>query len=568
MAITILIGTGISSAAYLLSVNQYLRSLGQRLETVGVMGGPDLWQRMSHDHAMGQPTQLLTGNLLGQGRDVRGFTDTQLHQPVFLSAGRFSQAIQHYLNQHSIAQLPDSFISRITREGSKYSLQTQMDGQLVGTIVCDRVIVGAGPGAPRPLADKGHNLTEEEIRAFGGKVIKGNDFMAPDWVIPSGTLHEGTTVAVYGGSATAAWAVELAAMRKMKVVSWFTRPGHGRDGWNAEARFSEAFPAGDRNNTVEADYRAVRHVYKLLRIESADTSSKLKLVFLQSEGAENEVDVLVDLLVYALGAEHTLHQGIRSILDVSVASRLVAFYDKNLAISSRPSLLAVGTEDRTFMIVGSAMSSSAGFGTAELRVQGDPGRTLATLASYKDISSTLPAAARPTEGIAMVMAGIEALNEYVPVRLAQRRRQRTYSPPRLTAQGTLNPNFGVDTTHDLDFVWDINFNTSNRTQLAIYIAQTTDLAPFAANLAVALIVHFRARPESVRGLSDPQVATIIGVSDAIYKRLVQLNHDLDAQLLHFDKLWGTDQHVINCVGYVTTTTEWKQLWRNRGITLT
>ncbi|WP_248797451.1 hypothetical protein [Pseudomonas sp. MWU13-2105] len=572
MAITILIGTGISSAAYLLSVTQYLRSLNQTLGAVGVMGGPDLWQRMSHAHAMGQPKQLLTGNLLGHGRADHGFTAEQLSQREYLSAGQFSTAVQHYLTQHSCAQLPDSFISKIVKDGPKYVLETFLDGALAGTLRCDRVIVGAGPGAPRPLATEEGNLTEENIRDFAGRVIKGNDFMAPDWTSPLHIRPEETTVAVYGGSATAAWAVELAAIRKMKVISWFTRPGRGNGAWSAETRFSEAFPAGDRNNTVEEDYRDVRHVYKLLRVESVAETTKLRLVFQQSEGAEDIVIVLVDLLIYALGAEHTPDQGIRAILTPSITDNLVAFYDRNLAISSRPSLLAVGTPDRTFMIVGSAMSSAAGFGPT-LGVQGEPGRSLRDLTSYKEISSTLPAAARPTEGIAMVMAGIEALNEYVPVKPVRGGRTRTYSAPRFTTsdgalpKGSPNPHFGDTSSHDLDFGWDINFNTSNRTQLAIYIAQTTDLAPFAANLAVALIVFFRTRPESVRGLSDPQVTTIISVANAIYKRLTVLNHDLDAQLLHFDKLWGTDMHVNNCVGYVTTTAEWKSLWRNHGITL-
>lgn len=571
MPITIVIGTGISSAAYLLSVKQYLKSVNQTLGAVGVVGGADLWQKMSHDHAMGQPKQLLTGNLLGHGREDRGFTSAQLSERSFLTAGQFSQTIQHYLTRHSCAQLPDSYISRITKEGSKYLLTTHVEGEIGGTIVCDNVIFAPGPGPARPLATEEGNLSEDDIRGFGNRVIKGNDFMSPDWATPLSLSLEETTVAVYGGSATAAWAVELADIRRMNVICWFTRPGRGDTAWNTESRFSEAFPAGDRNNTVQEYFAGVRHVYKLMRIERVENSTKLRLVFERSDG--HVVITLVDLLIYALGAEHTLRQGVRGVLAPELAANLVAFYDRNLAISSVPSLLAIGTTDRSLMVIGSAMSSAAGFTGSALQLLGDASRTIAALANYKDISNTLPAAARPTEGIAMVMAGVEALNEFVPATPVRGGRTRTYFTPRLTTsdgelpRGSANPDAYQSSTHHIDFEWDINFNTSNRTQLAVYIAQTTDLSPFAANLAVALIVYLRTRPESVRGLSDPQVTTIIRCADAIYKKLVELNHDLDAQLLHFDKTWGPEQHVANCVGYVTTTAEWKMYWRSKGIVL-
>lgn len=573
MPITIVIGTGISAAAYLLSVKQYLKSVSQTLGTVGVVGGADLWQKMSHAHAMGQPAQLLTGNLLGHGREDRGFTPPQLSERGFLTAGQFSRTIQHYLTQHSCAQLPDSYVSRITKEGSKYLLTTHVEGEIGGIITCDRVIFAPGPGPARPLATEAGVMSEEEIASFGGRIIKGNDFMSPDWRTPLSLPPEKTTVAVYGGSATAAWAVELADMRKMDVICWFTRPGRDKDAWNAKVRFNEAFPAGDRNNTVEEVYEARRHVYKLKKVENVESSTKIRLTFERQDG--HDVVTYVDLLIYALGAEHTLTQGVRGVLAPDLIDSLVAFYDRNRAISSTPSLLAIGTEDRSLMVVGSAMSSAGGFGGSALQVHGDEGRLISTLAAYREINKTLPDAAKPPEGIAMVMAGIEALNEYVPASPVRGGRKAVFITPRLTTserkdlpRGSANPDANHISSHDIDFEWDINFNTSNRTQLAIYIAQTTDLSPFAANLAVALIVYFRTRPENVRGLSDPQVATIINCANLIYKRLAELNHDLDAQLLHFDKKWGTEQHIVNCVGYVTTTTEWKLFWRNKGISLT
>lgn len=550
MPTTIVIGTGISATAYLVTVRQYLHSLNQTLGTVGVVGGADLWQQLSHRHSMGQPSQLLIGNL-GTGRENKGFAPHQLQDARFMTAGQFSTLIQHYLTHYSDVQLPRSWVHRITKEGSKYLVAINVEGEIGRVISCDNVIFAPGPGPTRPLSTEAGDISEEEITGFGKRVIKGNDFMSPGWKTPLSISPEETTVAVYGGSATAAWAVEEAALRRMKVICWFTRPGRDDKAWDVGVRFRDAFPAGDRNNTVEADYSKVRHVYKLISVTAVPESTKLCLTFEQSDG--KRVLTLVDLLIYALGSEHTLTRGVTEVLTPDIVSNLVAFYDKNRAISDEPTLLAIGTEDRSLMIVGSAMSSMAGFGKSTMKLQGDSKRTISAVTSYKEISNTLPEAARPTEGIAMVMAGVEALNEYIPANPIRGGRKVTYS----TAHRS--------TTHDIDFEWGINFNTSNRTQLAVFIAQTTDLSPFAANLAVALIVFFRTQPESVRGLSDLQVTEIITGADAIYKKLAKLNHDLDAQLLNYDKQWGVDRHIAICVDYYTRTPEYKEFWRSKGV---
>src|SRR6185437_15550850 len=169
----------------------------------------------------------------------------------------------------------------------------------------------------------------------------------------------------------------------------------------------------------------------------------------------------VDLLVYSLGAEHSARAGVRRMLHGTLAQQLVAFYDRSQAISSRAALLAVGPADRSLMIVGSAMSSAAGFRGDDLRVQGDPLRTLGAHGRYADIADSLPPAARPTEGIAMVMASIEALNEYMPAKQSTGRHAMFSTPERTTAEatgpgqlprGSVNP-VQQDTLHAVDFKW-------------------------------------------------------------------------------------------------------------------
>ena len=282
MPTTIVIGKGISAVAYLASVHQYLGSLNKGLGNVHVVGSGDLWQKISHRHAMGQPQQLLTGNLLGTGRESRGFEPQQLQDNSFMTAGNFSRLLKLYLRDHTYGQIPDSFVSRITKEGSQYVVSIRIDGRMGGSFRCDNVIFAPGPGTARALAlsaDTEEVLSADDMRAFGKQVIQGNDFMFANWTPPSSKPLKEMTIAVYGGSATAAWVVELADIQGMNVVCWFTRPGDPRDikAWDTASKFRDAFPAGGRNSHVQEKFRDIRHVCKLMGIKRAEDSTKIKL---------------------------------------------------------------------------------------------------------------------------------------------------------------------------------------------------------------------------------------------------------------------------------------------------
>lgn len=552
--ITIVVGTGISAAAYLATMR---RQLGQ----VRVLGGAHLWERMAPDHAMGQPAPLLRGNLLSGSRQ---YADPA--RDGFMSSRAFEQLVTEQIHRNAYCQFPGSMVTeirRVTSNGYKYRLSVDYDGARY-FFFCHRLILASGPGPARPLTIGDDGSLEVNPAAFAGHVVGGNDFMEPNWRSPWRDTR-GKVVAVYGGSATAAWAVELAALRGMRVACWFTRPGSGGGAWDADARFRDAFPAGGRNAEVQRDYQNVRRVLKLTDIKLLRPRygpPALGLKFLQSNG-----DIywhVVDLLIYALGAAHTAATGIRATLDADLEGRLVAFYDRNGAISSRPCLLAIGTSDQSFMIVGSAMSSRAGFGDADLQIQQNPARTMGTLASYAQISSTLPPSARPTEGIAMVMASIEALNDYMPI--SRSGGMRFYRTPDLLTQsqgrGTPNPRAGILTVHDTQFEWDINVNTSNRTQLAALLAQTTDLRPFAANIAVALIVCLRQK--STFGLTTDQVLMIVDVAKAAEE--VHRGAGMDGERFEIETRMqnGVDQYLDLVVNHLTTG-EFVQFWETRGI---
>jgi hypothetical protein len=552
MTSTVIIGTGISAAAYLLSVS---RNLGM----VHGTGGPDLWHQMSPDHAMGQPTQLLTGNLLGSGRTMRGFNQTpRAGTTPFMKARDFAALVEDHLARKAHFQLPGSLVDKIKYVDGKYQVFiTVWNGSVM--IVCDNVIIAMGAGPPRPLMVGEDGKLEVNVPAHGGYIVGGTEFMSPNWTMPNGHSGRGAVVAVYGGSATAAWAVELARLRHMQLGVWFTRPGDGASPWDTEARFKAAFPAGERNTRVKEETRDLRAVLKLIDIKMLPSSDGLPFVGLTfTNQAGQTIRLAVDVLVYALGAEHTKDTGIRAMLDAPLQKDLVAYYDRNLAISAKPSILAVGSADGTLMIVGSAMCSLAGFGLSDLEVQGEkPTRKMESLAKYTDISESLPPAARPPEGIGMVMAGIEALNQYIPA-----------TPVWTSGKGFKRRTEPGYSFHPTQYKWDINFNVSNRTQLAVYFAQETDLSPFAANLAVALIVRLRTRPGNPLGLSDQQINFIVGIAEWFAAETERLNVGLWQTRLEWDQsetgAKGGDRFLTMCIDHMTTG-DWAAYWQRHDI---
>jgi hypothetical protein len=216
------------------------------------------------------------------------------------------------------------------------------------------------------------------------------------------------------------------------------------------------------------------------------------------------------------------------------------------------------------------MSSAAGFNLPELAAR-DPYQ-VQKLIDYREISATLPPAARPTEGIAMVMASIEALNQYMPAKQSSGRYGVFSTPARTTAEatgpgqlprGSVNPAGGRATLHAVDFKWDINFNTSNRNQFAAYLAQATDLEPFAANLAVALIVKLRGK--NTLGLSNAQVQFIIDAAEATVAITRRLRPGLDAERFSNDRSIGAERTLETYVDYATTDKDWIGYWKTQNI---
>jgi hypothetical protein len=495
---TLIIGSGISATTYAATFPR------AEDEQVIMTSGPHLWEQLDANHIMGQPKALLVGQTLGTNRDRR-LPKGPLDPKSYMRAGEFAAALAkkketvvddyllHWSWVQRVSKAPTGgYLVKVSNLCPKGVISRSSEME----IHFDRVVFAPGPGPNRPLTlstDK--DPDKVDVKAMRGHVVAGDDFMSAAWKPPD-TLMPAREVAVMGGSATAAWVVELAKLRGYKVILWYTRPDNNTNDpakkWDVTSRFAAAFPDGWRNQAVQRDFANERKVLDLKGVYLRGRNGKHHLALWfnnQSGGVELYP---ADLLIYSLGYEHTATEGVRAILDANIQEEMVAFYDRDRAISDDQCLLAVGVPDGSLLVVGSGMVSKFGFQVKDVTKLGSK------VATYADIKKTLPPASQPTEGIAMLMAGIEAFNRYMPVEV---------TPKGLS--------------------WNINFNLCNRTQLAAFVAQQfTDLPPFAANLAVALIIKLRAHKGNTHGLTDEVVSRILDGVKRYWEALQKLNPKL------------------------------------------
>jgi hypothetical protein len=488
MPTTILVGGGTSALAYAATCEKDMTVLGYG-------GGKDVWRGVEAHHRMGQPAPMLRGNLIPGDKEKATATGNPGGRPKvgnlvgFMTAEEFLGGLKSVLGNTSRVYLSEDWVMKIGMRISPYVTLKRGDLELAA----DRVVLATGPGQSNPLT------TIREDGATGtvvepspdGRIIGGEFLAGPSKCELAGSKTPGWVVVIYGGSATAAWAAEAAMLRGYHVLSWGTRIARDRQSNEVEkdpsknapeARFAEAFPAGDRNFAVQHRLAEKRRVYDTTRVEFNPNTGLLTIWVRYPDGKTGLF--VADQLVYALGSSNKPVFG--RLFDESLAKTFVPLYDDNGTINDKHPLLGFGTPDKKIVILGAGVHNSD---------QALVNQKIDQTRAYKTIANTLPKAAAPPEGIAIIMASIEAFNNYMP------------------AKGAGGAGGG---THFERIKWDINLNTANRTQLAAWLASTVDMEESPANLAVALIVTLRAK--TTFGLSRKSVGLILEYCQDYHRR--------------------------------------------------
>ena len=528
----IIIGQGTASEVY-----QFTGTQGE-YETVTI-GPRGLWAVLPQTHAMGQPPHLLglPGQKVPAFQAPTGKTAQGLAQ--FLDVNTY----QTNLNQMHASQVgnrrefPTCRVTGIAPAGDNVIVHvTDSSEPALRGFMADQVILAVGIGPQKTPQEVGITVEGSPDTSLGfTQIEEGIEYLTH-------ADRMGRNVVVYGGAATGAWvAAEVHAhmAQKQDGEGWMWVAARGGSG------FSKGKLPGDRNAQIlevtdrQKRYDLKKAVYRgtgslVAAVEDLPGVPSRPMLELTMEGESGPFSCLVDQLIYCIGGNPSGMGSIPSMVDNALLEKLEPLKDQNRMVSDGTGTLAWATPKRELIIIGSATFN---FQEASLQkqVQAAP-------------MGFLPPNAQVPDGIAVAVSTIEALNAYMPAK---------------PVNGMSNADMSFKQAASQKVQWNINFNTSNRTQIAAYLASTTDTDPFTANLQVALIVYLRSKNNF--GLSETQVDFVLKSVDENMKKLRALIPELDKARLSMDKKHGIDTMFQGHIDVMTQGPLWKSLWSSAQI---
>lgn len=493
----------------------YLRTLeGDGWATI-VIGSRGLWAHLPASARMGQPPHLL--QLPGQ--PVPAFQAPTGHTDAGLALFMAVQAYQDGLQQ--IAQpgggqrinVPTASVTAISRHNERLRVTVKGVASLVNLMV-DEVIIANGIGPQKTPEQAGIPVSGTPDATLGYvQVEEGIDFVKhPDQI--------GATVAVYGGGATAAWA---AAEVSQRTDDWFWGARLGGEG------FTRSVLPGDRNgmilalagrqvrlNLVSARYIRAGQLSYPMAGTPRPLTPKVELTLSAGPGHHN-FQYYVDQLVYCIGGDPAADGSIASMLDQDLAAELEPVRDiDNMVSRDGTGVLAWRNARRDLLVIGAA--------TYNFSIAGAKAKQSAPM-------TWLPPNAKVPDGIALTVAVIEALNQYMP------------TTPRV---GPGTPGYN----------WNLNFNTANRTQIAVFFCDQTNFEDDLVNLVVALILYFRSAEGHAFGITILQVLYIIHLASKAIEHVRQTAPNFEIP----DNDTGLDNFIL-----AITAPQFVPLWAAGGL---
>jgi hypothetical protein len=268
------------------------------------------------------------------------------------------------------------------------------------------VIIACGPGlksssleTARPKVKINGNL---KAAAEAGEYLDAVDYICS----PQG---EDRIVLIYGGSATASWAAAHAYASRALAIGWAARKGPSqiKTEGNPIGRNEEIIAKAESRGWIiedeitEVTFHADRPAFR----------GRLEVKF--KKGFKNGDSLVVDQLVYALGADPMAEFGPGLILSVEIRRRIEPVWDNCYRFvkqtdSGTQNKVAIALKDRQgdLWVVGASVFRGLGVDAVKAIIEtGDKSK-------YALAGSILPAGGRPPEGIAILDATIRAVTGY------------------------------------------------------------------------------------------------------------------------------------------------------------
>lgn len=432
MPTRLIIGAGVSAAVFLSTSSDDYKTI--------VVGEDGLWAKLV-EHPMGQPAHLL--HLPGSPPPKFTVANGEMSLENFLSSGVFQQGVTETVNGSRYSHNPSRKVRRISKSLTQPGNYVAWFNTTHALIV-EKIIIATGIGAQRkPPSVKGTPAPDIEY----SQVIEGIEFLEQEEQQVSGIDR-----AIYGGSATAAWVVDIASKNSPKM-NWFARP--------KGSEFTGAVLPGSRNAKIIELCES--HNLKLLKeVTEIEYVGKRLHIHVRDE----EFCYIADQFIYSLGGDDnpTVTDHIYQIMDPDIRDDLTPVLDESGALGRQyKSVLALANSDKGVMIVGAAtynFTSLAFNSSGELRPTKKKPAPMAHL----------PWNAQVPDGIAVVVASISALNHYIPIK--QRltlNYQNTYHEYAITENNT---NINLADANQLAVLFTLMFDELSANQINDLVMRT------------------------------------------------------------------------------------------------
>lgn len=460
MPTRLIIGAGVSAAVF-------LNTSSDGYKTV-VVGEDGLWAKLV-EHPMGQPAHLL--HLPGSPPPSFTVANGEMSLDNFLSSGVFQQGVSEIVKGSRYGHNPSRKVRRISKSLTQ-------PGNYVAwfdtshALIVEKIVIATGIGAQRkPPKITGTPAPGVEY----SQVIEGIEFLEDEeQQVPN------IDRAIYGGSATAAWVVDIASKHSPKM-NWLARPGG--------SEFTGAVLPGARNAKI-IKLCETHNLQLLKEVTEVEYVGERLHIHVKDE----DFCYIADQFIYSLGGDDnpTVTDHIYQVMDPDIRDDLSPILDASGALGTQyKSVLALGTSDNGVMIVGAAT-----YNFTAMTVNPTSGKPVPTKKKPAPMAH-LPWNAQVPDGIAVVVASISALNHYIPIK--QRltlNYQNTYQEYAITENNT-------------------NINLADANQLAVLFTLMFD--ELSANQVNDLVIRtIMARSRKTKGSTE-----VFGLSKRDFYNLIK-----------------------------------------------
>lgn len=468
--ILVVIGAGTAALTYL-----YTETFSETIKHIVILGDQGYWAKASHrlaqpHHILALPNEKSYPFIDPANHDLERKVQPHQHASAYVHSTAY-QARLEKLRSDTYERLQDLGIQVIAvREAWVEAIGQKVRGQyslrikgLEKPVMADKLILATGAGPARTLPKQlAESLYHSSAKCLGDHPDQIQDEMARRVLNYTDILSENAErvlekrVLVYGGGATAAWAMEVTELNAVPV------------GWVAKSGFDDAEKAGPRVEAIIKRTRIIQSHALITNIILDHTENGFCLkVTIENQRTNKCDDYHIDYLVNCIGQEAYGPDGLPDIIAPGICQTLTPLLDINdMNGTGQFSKIGWQSEDRRFVILGSAQAT---YYRKDFKTP-----------SYPSVSDFIPRSGQVPITIGGTVSSVLALTNYMP--------------------------FSQD-MKSLDIRWlSLNIHILNATQLAAYFTICFKDAP-AEDINKAVQAYINARAHTEFGLSKSDLTS-------------------------------------------------------------